>query len=1215
MIGAVAWHCRRHHRVGVPVVVASPGRSIVQNRLESTAPETFVAAPPTVASPASVWRAWTDRVLSTPLPSNNNNNNIDSLSLEQQRKQQQQQYDLLLRWWCRQRPLTTEAAATTWKLLDRAVAEWLPVVGEHKRATPSLPTSLEAKTFSKWLHLVLDHWRLSASHGKTNPNGPKNTTISPTTPIPKDPQWHRHPHGIGAVVTVPYSCAQVWDKLRQYHRRIIVVGGGGPPLVPVSLLSSRTYSMLLSALAYEGIDPNSSRRRPTSLFQHHSNFPGNLNTLSMEKKYPNNNHPSSNGKQTQPYMVLTDEILEQYQRDCRQPRKNSHNNVDTGMEAVDHMVVWNSALTVMAKQGRGGNAGHDAERILRRWTALNDDDIYFGKPNELSYALVLGAWAGTAESNPAAGENAERLFREMAQTLGTQKKQQQHARRRDDQDARSSSLPSSPYSNEMGKLIEKPQHDYNKNVYKSENDIRRGNPLSVEMARSICHFHVLRAWSNSVVPDGADRANCILQDTIRRFLSRSQADHFPNNCQNLLHQADDDSVSMMEDVLDDDRIGNPNRTSEEELYPSVKPIALHFNIVMDGYSQQGNLEKVQELLFQLQNLYDVSNGDPDFYPGTTVFNSLLESYAKQRTVKSALQAQELLERLYTAATANGKLNHDASYTPCLPDTKSVDACILAWAECGASDAPERAEALLLRTSEWPGVCPNVYSFTRLMKVWSKSSRLDAPERCEDILRHLWECHSSGTTGNTDGTGAKGLSFPIAHRNVKPNHVTYTTAIHCWARMARSNPSAPLRAEAIYQDMMERYGRGDHHLKPSLQIYSSLIAAWADCSRKESDLRAQFYFDQVRGQYLAGDESLRPTEPIYNAILSSKKKQHDGEGAERILKQMYNDFLNGNIVSCMPTRKTFRNVLIAWLTSSNNIAHQRIEAILMQMKNEHVTRKWDCKPLRDDFSVLLQSLAKVGSVASVERAEYILRDMCKSEHDDVRPDSKCYVLVFDMWVKQVNLFPDAPLRLQALFDDMKEHALKPNKWCYYALLTSWAKSKYADAPFRILAILNNMEELHTLDSEGYDAPDVFHFNTAISAFANSGDVENAERLLKRMINRSDLEASCATFRPILKAYSRYSYSFHHARQYDAYTKSKVLVEEMVRLSSSGVTGVAPDCTIFDILAAILCKTSSIPPIDKLKEVDFLVALMDHLCVRPSTGILQEIHKIQVSAGLK
>ena len=873
-------------------------------------------------------------------------------------------------------------------------------------------------------------------------------------------------------------------------------------------------------------------------------------------------------------LQLAEDILQHYY-DHRRPATEAGDDDSDENEVV----LWNSLLTVYAKTARRFSDEEGAARteaVLRRMQQPH----YQLEPNEISYANVLEAYASTTNTVETA-QHAEQLLQELLDRL--QQQQQSSA--------------SASSSTTTGDLAH-------------------------------CYLPVLQAWCQcDAASDGADRAHALLQDMIQSYLVASL-----NNYDSNSGSSSDSNNSLSENDAVDSSDSPASTTSAVVV---AKPTRHCFSAVMSGYARRGQTERVEALLADLQRLYEAT-GDTGFVPTVTTFNSVLEAYTRQASPAAAARAQQLLERLFQMAAESNMP------TVARPDRTSVNTCIHAWATSGAPDAVERAEDLLVRasTGAWPGILPDAYSYTTVLKAWTRSDRPEAAGRCEAILRSVWELVDKYDNSDSSSQGP---------RPVPPNDVTYSTVIFTWSKRAPRDPTAPLRAEAVYHDMLQRYQKGDESLKPSLSVYTSLIWAWAHSSRPESDARAQLYFDQMRGKFMAGDDKLRPNAKIYNALITSKQRHKNGAGAEQVLHQMYHDFLQHKNISAMPNRIVFHNVMSAWAASNNTLAYQRIEAILRQMQKEHETRGWDCRPNGTSFSILLSSLARVGQREAAERAEEVLRHMHALASGDggdpsVKPNNYCYATVLNAWarVSRSKEYSDAPLRAQALFDDMRarhqggDAKLVPNTFAYSNLLSAWANSGHPDAGRNALAVLNEMEDRHALDSRQNEAPKDYHFNDVLCAFARAGDVDNAERVWDRMVNNVQQRLRRPTLSSVNTLVSAYAVSqrpdaIEKAQQLlqsakaltgqppnvvtytafltcwqhtaaarsgrdgdDAYATVKTIVEEMAATNDPTVT---PNQHTFEALLRILLLSSeSMTPAERQQEANDVVALMERVGVR-------------------
>jgi hypothetical protein len=119
------------------------------------------------------------------------------------------------------------------------------------------------------------------------------------------------------------------------------------------------------------------------------------------------------------------------------------------------------------------------------------------------------------------------------------------------------------------------------------------------------------------------------------------------------------------------------------------------------------------------------------------------------------------------------------------------------------------------------------------------------------------------------------------------------------------------------------------------------------------------------------------------------------------------------------------------------------------------------------------------------------------------------------------------------------------------------------------------------------------------------LERAEHFFRTMKTEHGLA-------PDAVACTTYLLCLLRSRQGDSYQKGKALVEEMIVRSADGDQSAAPDTTKFVTLLAMVEECTALSKAAKLIEVDYIIAMLHHLNVKPSPGILQEVHKIRVAS---
>lgn len=614
-----------------------------------------------------------------------------------------------------------------------------------------------------------------------------------------------------------------------------------------------------------------------------------------------------------------------------------------------------------------------------------------------------------------------------------------------------------------------------------------------ELISPIASLQLMRAWVNSELDEGADKAHAILRNMVNEYLLNPETIKKPNNhC---------------------------------------------FSVVMEGFARQGKPDRVEQMLLQLQDLYQKSNNDLDLIPTATTFNSVLSAYTRCSIPDRAERAEKLLMNVHELAESSGVHS-------CRPDTTSVNTVINAWAESNQNSvAPERAEALLRLTKEWPGVEPDSFSYTSVMKAWARSDRPQSAKRCESYLAAMW---SENEDGNT---------------RVCPTSTTYATVIYAWSRS--KNREAPVHAESVFHEMEERFKSGWDSLKPTEATYMTLMTVWNRSGLPEARSRVQYYFSQIRERYLSGDDSLVPSARVYNAMLLQLKKSGDGQAAENLLDLMASDYDRGN-KSAQPNTRTFNTALSAWANSERKDRTSRAETLLLKMLDLHEERGWDCKPSDVTYSCLLDCWAKSNSSEAGPRAESILRHMERLgvENPRLRPTSHAFATVINAWTRSDHA--EAPERAQRLLDDMQnsyeggDYSLRPSGPAYSSVITCWARCGREDGPVKALEVLRTMEKRIAQDARS-EAPNRMHYSATINAFASSGDVDGAEKLLEEMLERS-IDPHYGCFNAVLKAIAKSGVK--HAP-----VRAERVFSQMKRLAKGGVEcqpSTATYTTMLDIL---------------------------------------------------
>mmetsp|Transcript_17422 Transcript_17422/g.42318 ORF Transcript_17422/g.42318 Transcript_17422/m.42318 type:complete len:203 (-) Transcript_17422:152-760(-) len=191
----------------------------------------------------------------------------------------------------------------------------------------------------------------------------------------------------------------------------------------------------------------------------------------------------------------------------------------------------------------------------------------------------------------------------------------------------------------------------------------------------------------------------------------------------------------------------------------------------------------------------------------------------------ALKSESLLDELYRRGLGGGDRQ-------LLPNTRSYNAVLLGWRDSNATDAPQRAEALLKQMTEdnkIAGCDPDPVTLHLMMGTWAKSDQTGAAERAEKYLTLFFE-------------GPEPV-FPS-------NPIAYNIAINAYANS--NEPDAAMKADAVYQRMKERYDSGDEDLRPTVITLTSLRKAWSSSNDKNASEKLQQIENLIKSE--RNDES-------------------------------------------------------------------------------------------------------------------------------------------------------------------------------------------------------------------------------------------------------------------------------------------------------------------------------------------------------------------------
>jgi pentatricopeptide repeat protein len=522
----------------------------------------------------------------------------------------------------------------------------------------------------------------------------------------------------------------------------------------------------------------------------------------------------------------------------------------------------------------------------------------------------------------------------------------------------------------------------------------------------------------------------------------------------------------------------------------------------------------------------------------------------------------------------------------LPSLELFNTVLTAWSRSGASNAPQRADAVLARMwalvesepqKPW-NTKPDLESYKRVIECWTKSRRADAGERTETILKDIRRLYAMGDidfqpdakmyTEVLNAFARRGKAVKAeallesmiedclsGNESVRPNVISFSVVLNAWSK-CRSN-EAPERAEAVLSRMRELYQTDGEKwdTKPNAVSYTSVMDCWAKSRLPMASQRAEAWLRATQELFQKGEEDCRLNSRSYTAVLDAFARRGQSESAEAILEEMCKDFANGNR-NAKPDVVAYTTVLSAWSRSQSRNAPERAEAILSRMWELYKSNTGGGQPVKPNvvsYTGVIDCWAKSAKKHGAQRAEALLREMqrlSKEEgHKDLTPGFRTYNTVLNAFARRGH-----PEKAEAILEEMyrdylsgRNPSCKPTVVSYTTLMNAWGKSHLPEAPARAEEILANMWELY--QEKNFDTkPDMASYTCVADCWAKSRDkaagdwAEAVLREAEQLYMNGDKD-----FYPDIRLYNAVLNAFAQGGNGD---QAQALLEELLPENASG-----------------------------------------------------------------
>jgi pentatricopeptide repeat protein len=222
-----------------------------------------------------------------------------------------------------------------------------------------------------------------------------------------------------------------------------------------------------------------------------------------------------------------------------------------------------------------------------------------------------------------------------------------------------------------------------------------------------------------------------------------------------------------------------------------------------------------------------------------------------------------------------------------PSTEAHNILIKAY---GKIQQPEKAEEVVQRMLENPfSAQPRIETINSLLNAWAEATNNpQVADRAYKIFR--WISDDSR----------------FAELKIRPNVITYSTVLKCWATFGYRHPKTTHRisekVEAFLKELEERYNSGDTTCKPDAQLYSMAIKAYLSVGNV---VRAEALLERMEKT-----PEIKPTVRTFSEFLLYYAQLGNAEGAQWA-EELLDRLRTMSDSSVRPNSYTFNIVLNAW----------------------------------------------------------------------------------------------------------------------------------------------------------------------------------------------------------------------------------------------------------------------------------------------------------------
>ena len=427
-------------------------------------------------------------------------------------------------------------------------------------------------------------------------------------------------------------------------------------------------------------------------------------------------------------------------------------------------ITYSTIIDIFANQGNEA-AALKAEDMLQ---AMEDQWLKYGhvhsRPNAITYSTVIRCWSQASCQDDIAPQRATAILNRLEKSYFTAKK----------------------------------NHDY---AY-----------ASTLKPNLIIFNTVIECWSKS------RNENAV--EAIDKLITRMERLHKEEELENIIPDATTYSFVInawtkssqgnnklqSESKLRVDELLREIETSYDQGVGHMKPTPLFYSAVAQAYAKMSSEEgakKAESLLRRNQKMFKENpEKHAHMKPNNMLFNAVIDAFARVHTINSALRAEVILRELIEVEASNEDLDLK-------PSTRSFNAAILAWKNCGDPKlAHEKSEALL----------------KEMNKMYQDGKNHVKPDKCTinsyiDVLAKVGKAQ----TADDFLQFMESMYLKRGDVTLKPDIISFNTCLDAWSNYNGTDINVNEKVDCLLS-RLQLMMRHQEDLKPDLITLYSILKA-------------------------------------------------------------------------------------------------------------------------------------------------------------------------------------------------------------------------------------------------------------------------------------------------------------------------------------------------------------------------------------------------------